>query len=184
MQNIKNFTTTNPTKSQVLKSKNVDNTTTMFLKSEDGIDWYESQKLFKDDTIKIMYDSDNVIRSLISSPIPQRGNTLNVNMFFPINMSVAEVDRANFPLECSLDGTWKFIDGVVFQDEVVVISRVLATMTRQKKDLIQNAVTKIILQQAGIASGYTTEQLNKYLVSISNLTDSEMTSPSFSFPDL
>ncbi|MBM2962430.1 tail fiber assembly protein, partial [Escherichia coli] len=34
----------------------------VWLYSEDGKNWYEEQKNFQDDTIKLAYDKDNIIR--------------------------------------------------------------------------------------------------------------------------
>lgn len=72
-----------------------------YLISEDGQDWYECQKLFADNTYKIMYDSDNIIRSV----------TTDVSTLFPLNMSVAEVETV--PEGCDITGRWKYDNGEV-----------------------------------------------------------------------
>lgn len=72
-----------------------------YLISEDGQDWYECQKLFADNTYKIMYDSDNIIRSV----------TTDVSSLFPLNMSVAEVET--LPEGCDITGRWKYDNGEV-----------------------------------------------------------------------
>lgn len=55
----------------------------LYLKSEDGKDWYDCQKGFKDDTIKIMYDIEGRIISI---------NT-DITTFFPIDSSMAELPK-------------------------------------------------------------------------------------------
>ncbi|EQB5303857.1 DUF4376 domain-containing protein, partial [Escherichia coli] len=36
----------------------------MYLKSEDGQDWYECQSLFSAETLKLVYDSNGIITSI------------------------------------------------------------------------------------------------------------------------
>ena len=55
----------------------------LYLKSEDGKDWYDCQKEFKEDTIKIMYDREGRIISI---------NT-DITTFFPIDSSMAELPK-------------------------------------------------------------------------------------------
>ncbi|TDN51122.1 hypothetical protein EC843_104133 [Buttiauxella sp. JUb87] len=91
MQNIKNFKSTLPFAVDAKKfGENVNSIP--FLISEDGQDWYECQELFADDTIKIMYDKNGVIVSVVDAPVPQRGNIFAVSMFNPLGKSVAEVE--------------------------------------------------------------------------------------------
>ena len=71
---IKNFKTYEPSD----KIKGV-----LYLKSEDGKDWYASQKEFNADTIKIMYDQEGRIIST---------NT-DITTFFPIDFSIAELPK-------------------------------------------------------------------------------------------
>ncbi|HAX5206074.1 TPA: DUF4376 domain-containing protein [Escherichia coli] len=73
----------------------------VYLISEGGQDWYECQKLFADNTYKIMYDSDNIIRSV----------TTDVSTLFPLNMSVAEVET--LPEGCDISGRWQYDNGGV-----------------------------------------------------------------------
>ncbi|OAT26730.1 phage tail fiber protein [Buttiauxella ferragutiae ATCC 51602] len=91
MQNIKGFKPSRGT-AKSLANFGEAMTTIQFLESEGGLDWYECQALFADDTIKIMYDQNGVIVSVVDAPVPERGNTYAVSMFFPLNMSVAEVE--------------------------------------------------------------------------------------------
>lgn len=146
MQNIKKFRITSPTKSQLLKYKSETGEIPQFLTSEDGQDWYECQKLFADDTIKILYDENNVIRSVIDKPVPQRGNIYAVSMFFPLNMSVAEIAAANYPSGVALNGTWKFDGRKVYQDTTLVDNNVLT----QNRDIYEGLLTKAMWAIAAI----------------------------------
>ncbi|EEQ8813126.1 phage tail protein, partial [Escherichia coli] len=50
----------------------------MYLKSEDGQDWYECQSLFSAETLKLVYDSNGIITSI----------SKDVSMLWPVNQSV------------------------------------------------------------------------------------------------
>ncbi|XOQ12216.1 MAG: hypothetical protein ACFWUK_25865 [Serratia liquefaciens] len=52
-----------------------------FLKSDSGEDWYQCQKLFAKDTVKIAFDDRGVICSYSE----------DISSLWPINLSVAEV---------------------------------------------------------------------------------------------
>lgn len=109
MQNIKNFKLAAP--AQELVKFKPDYAAMPQLESEDGRDWYAWQSSFADDTIKIMYDANGVIRSVVDKPVLQRGNIYAVSMFFPENMSVAEISQADWPDNFELNDGWAF-DGV------------------------------------------------------------------------
>ncbi|EEW8571409.1 phage tail protein, partial [Escherichia coli] len=49
----------------------------MYLKSEDGQDWYECQSLFSAETLKLVYDSNGIITSI----------SKDVSMLWPVNQS-------------------------------------------------------------------------------------------------
>ncbi|HAY0218996.1 TPA: DUF4376 domain-containing protein [Escherichia coli] len=91
MQELKNFTVYTPENPPVAWG--------VYLISEDGHDWYECQKLFSEETYKIAYDSDNIIRSISG----------DVSSLFPVNLSVAEVET--LPEGCDISGRWKYDNG-------------------------------------------------------------------------
>lgn len=79
MQHLKNIKSGNPkTKEQYQLTKNFD---VIWLWSEDGKNWYEEVKNFQPDTIKIVYDANNIIVA-----ITKDASTLN-----PEGYSVVEV---------------------------------------------------------------------------------------------
>lgn len=93
MINIKNFRKYTPENPPVAWA--------LYLISEDGQDWYECQKQFAETTYKIMYDSNNIVRSI----------TTDVSTLCPVNASVAELDT--LPDGVNIDGGWYYKDGEV-----------------------------------------------------------------------
>ncbi|EAM1813109.1 DUF4376 domain-containing protein [Salmonella enterica] len=96
MVNIKNFTPGNPKTPEQLELANKHRV--LFLFSEDGQEWYEAQKQFAADTIKLSYDSDGVIRSI----------SRDVSALWPVNMSVAEVTDTTANRRADISGRWGF----------------------------------------------------------------------------
>lgn len=151
MENIKNFKLVKPTKKQALKFTSPTGEIPQFLISEDGQDWYECQKLFADDTIKLLYDENNIIRSVIDKPVPQRGNTFAVSMFFPLNMSVAEIAATDYPKGVTPDGSWKFDGEKIYRDSAVVDSHTLEKNTRICNSYLLKAIRDITAIQCSAA---------------------------------
>lgn len=108
MKHIKFFSLAHATPEQLDTYENIEGDRPQILISEDGQDWYECQKLFSDETIKIMYDAQGVIRSMVTERIPERGNTLAVSMLFPVNCSVVEVN--SIPDGCDISGAWLYLE--------------------------------------------------------------------------
>ncbi|EFU5484528.1 phage tail protein, partial [Salmonella enterica subsp. enterica serovar Muenchen] len=90
MQDIKNFTPYKP-ESPVISGA-------AHLKSEDGHDWYECQKLFSPDTIKVEYDNNGVITCI----------SRDVSGFWPVGKSVAEVPDTEENRRADISGRWGF----------------------------------------------------------------------------
>ncbi|EDQ0591974.1 tail fiber assembly protein, partial [Salmonella enterica subsp. diarizonae] len=75
------------------------------MKSEDGQDWYECQKLFAGDTLKFTYDNNGVITCI----------TRDVSGLWPYNLSVAELPDTDENRLADISGGWQFKDGKVVQ---------------------------------------------------------------------
>lgn len=150
MQNIKNFKLVNATPELLAEFNN--NTSVLFLESEDGQGWYAAQKLFADDTVKIQYDSNGVITAVVDAPVPQRGNIYAVSMLWPVNASVAEIAVADYPAGVAIEGTWKFDEETqtVYQDSAAVDAATLAANTRLRNQYAADAALNIATLQAGI----------------------------------
>ncbi|EFA5104803.1 tail fiber assembly protein, partial [Escherichia coli] len=101
MQHLKNIKSGNPkTKEQYQLTKNFD---VIWLWSEDGKNWYEEVKNFQPDTIKIVYDANNIIVA-----ITKDASTLN-----PEGYSVVEVPDITANRCADDSGKWMFRDGAV-----------------------------------------------------------------------
>lgn len=75
MQFYKKFTEYKPNKKQFGESA-------VYLKDENGLDWYESQSQFSADTLKVMFDDSGLIIS----------SSRDVSSLFPLNCGVLEID--------------------------------------------------------------------------------------------
>jgi hypothetical protein len=125
LRNIKNFTVYEPNPEQRAADLATTGKRYRYLVSEDGLDWYDCQQLFSDQTVKVMYDANNVVRAVVAEPVPQRGNVYAVSMFFPLNMSVAEIG-GTIPEGFELNtGSWLFDGQVVYQDAALLATYTL-----------------------------------------------------------
>ncbi|HGT9289369.1 MULTISPECIES: tail fiber assembly protein [unclassified Pseudocitrobacter] len=92
-----------------------------YLRDEDGNDWYENQADFKSGTLKIAYDALGIIRSL----------TYNVELLFPVGLSVAEINNVAVPDGISINGQWKYNGKKIIQMPVDYIAIADAEKTRR-----------------------------------------------------
>ncbi|EBU1392192.1 DUF4376 domain-containing protein [Salmonella enterica] len=90
MQNIKHFTPYEPESPAFPGAA--------YLKSEDGHDWYDCQKLYSPDTLKFSYDPDGVITCI----------TRDVSGLWPVGLSVAEVPDTTESRRADISGRWGF----------------------------------------------------------------------------
>ncbi len=97
MNNFKNFTLYTPEKPDVPGA--------MYLKSEEGHDWYACQSLFKADT----YNSAKVITSV----------SRDVSTLWPVDQSVAELPDTEENRKVDISGRWGF-DGEKITDLLTV----------------------------------------------------------------
>ncbi|AUM08449.1 DUF4376 domain-containing protein [Escherichia coli] len=101
MNNFKNFTLYTPEKPDVPGA--------MYLKSEEGHDWYACQSLFKADTLKVVYNSAKVITSV----------SRDVSTLWPVDQSVAELPDTEENRRVDISGRWGF-DGEKITDLLTV----------------------------------------------------------------
>ncbi|HCT3338891.1 TPA: DUF4376 domain-containing protein [Escherichia coli] len=97
MMHVRNFSYYTPAEPDVAGA--------IYLKSEDGQDWYECQSRFAEDTLKVVYDSRGVIT----------GYGKDIKLLWPVNQSVAEVPDTPESLKIDLSGRWGF-DGEKITD--------------------------------------------------------------------
>lgn len=122
-----------------------------YLCDEIGNDWYEHQKEFSDETVKIAYDVNGVICAF----------SHDVSMIWPFNLSVVEFSEEDTPKELSDTGEWIF-------DGKTIIPRQFSQAELEKKaqkdkDQLMALATKVIapLQDAKELGIATEEELTK-----------------------
>ncbi|EGO6098377.1 tail fiber assembly protein [Escherichia coli] len=152
MINIKNFRQYTPENPPVAWAT--------YLISEDGQDWYECQTQFAEDTYKVAYDSDGIVRSI----------STDVSALCPVSLSVAEVE--SLPDGADIDGNWVF-------DRESVVARTLtaaewqARAESQRSALISDAKERISLWQSELLLDIITnddkESLTEWLAYIKAL---------------
>ncbi|HFP3784736.1 TPA: tail fiber assembly protein [Escherichia coli] len=105
MQHLKNIIAGNPkTVEQYQLTRDF---AVIWLWSEDGKNWYEEVKKFQPDTIKIVYDKNNIIVA-----VTRDATTLN-----PEGFSVVEIPDITANRRADDSGKWLFADGRVVKRE-------------------------------------------------------------------
>ncbi|RSK69414.1 tail fiber assembly protein [Enterobacter huaxiensis] len=150
----------------------------LFLMSDNGVDWYEAQKDFKKDTLKVMFDSAGVICCA----------EIDVSGLWPIDCSVVEIDGKDVPSDFEAGaGGWIF-DGKKITARKFSKEEFLVKAEAQKTHLMNTATAAIApLQDAaelGIATNVELTALNvwkRYRVLLNRLDIS--TAPNIAWPD-
>lgn len=122
----------------------------LVLEDETGNDWYELQKNFKDDTLKILFDDENRIVS----------HSFDVSTLTPTNLSVVEVSPKKLPADffTNING-YLFIDGkisalVLSHEEEIAIAE-----TNKQMLLSESAESIAPLQDAADLDMATNEEV-------------------------
>jgi len=150
----------------------------MYLKSDTGEDWYDCQKSFSEDTLKVAFNSDGIIVSA----------TMDVSSMFPSGLSVAEVKATGMPeLSDLIGGGWKYQNGKVAA-VVLTPSQEEAVASAQKSLLMSQSTDRIAPLQDAVELDIATEQekaeLNawkKYRVLLNRVDTSK--APDITWPD-
>lgn len=181
MKNIKNFTLYKEPAHKLIPSGAPENV--LFLKSEDNLDWYESQGLFSDDTVKIQYDNQGIIRAVVDKPVPQRGNIYAVSMLWPEGMSVAEVAITDYPQNLTLDGTWTFDGTSIYQDANAITRKSQQVNAALRYKYILDATLKVSVIQSSVAVGNMRKNDDDNLLAlqqyIDQLRDVDLSNPTW-----
>ncbi len=98
LKNIKAGNPKTPEQYQLTKKAGV-----VWLFCEDGKNWYEEQKNFQPDTIKIAYDENNIIVAV----------SKDVSTINPEGLSIVEVPDITANRRADNNGKWMFLDGKV-----------------------------------------------------------------------
>ncbi|EOF9310471.1 tail fiber assembly protein [Enterobacter cloacae] len=122
----------------------------IYLKDEDGNDWYESQNKFSSLKLKIAYTSDGIIRTA----------DYDVSALWPLNMAVAEVAKESVPEGFNIDGEWMF-DGIKIIPFPVDH---IAKAETERQSLLAFAAQSIAPLQDAVDLGIATESESMLLV--------------------
>lgn len=148
-----------------------------YLKDDSGLDWYESQKNFANDTLKIVFNSDGVIVSI----------SHDVSALWPVDNSVAEIACDDIPKGLDIIGGWVF-DGMKIIKRAYTSAELIAQAEIKRDSLMAVATTVIApLQDAVDIDEATEEEIallkawKKYRVSLSRLDLS--TAPDMTWPE-
>ncbi|HHA2045118.1 TPA: tail fiber assembly protein [Enterobacter cloacae] len=115
-----------------------------FLKDESGNDWYEVQKEFDKDKLKIVYSSDGIIRSA----------DYDISALWPADMSIAEIERGDVPEGFRINGEW-FFDGKKIAP--VPVDHI-ATAKQERQNRLNDATEAIAPLQDAEELGMATEE--------------------------
>lgn len=97
----------------------------LFLKNSEGRDWYESQKLFGDKSLKFMFNSAGIVTSV----------SYDVSALWPVGNSVAEIPASEVPENLDIDGNWMF-DGKSIVPRIYTAEEWQARAEQQRQSLI------------------------------------------------
>lgn len=185
MKKFENFTLVTP-EYEVFATIEGEKRRVLFLESENGLCWYAAQQEFSDDTVKIQYDSDGIIRAVVDKPVPQRENVYAASMLWPYNASVAEIAVEDYPEEVQLDGTWRFDGTTVYQDAGIVSAFALTKNTRQFNRLLRACTDAAFPLQSALALGIITPEQQAMLTELQNyavtLADTDLTVTPVAWP--
>ncbi|EHF8258927.1 tail fiber assembly protein [Enterobacter roggenkampii] len=170
MINLKNF--------QPYTPKNPPFPGGMYLKAETGEDWYECQPLFAKDTLKVAYNSDDVIVSAC----------MDVSALFPSGLSVAEVDASTVSdMDTLISGSWAYQDGAITAvvptqaQEVANATSKKALLMRQCTDVIATLQDAVDLDMATDAEKTALTAWKKYRVLLNRVDTTK--APDIAWPD-
>lgn len=130
MQFFKRFTRYHPVEGEQAELAEKHNV--MFLRAEDGTDWYEAQKKFATDTMKLVIDDEGIIRSF----------SRDITTLWPVDKSVAEVAYTTSFDDVWIDGGWQYRDGKV-SPRVYTQAELVEQAERKKSSLLAEAMAVI-----------------------------------------
>lgn len=139
-----------------------------FLISDDGLDWYESQSLFKNDTWKLEYRSDGTVVAA----------TQDVSALFPAGNSVVEMEE--LPEGFSVNEDWKVSSGALFKDNGKVATKEIALRASEANEIISVLSSE---RDAGIISDDDLNRWKAWIVYRKALRELDVTADEIEWPD-
>jgi len=127
----------------------------IILRDVQGREWYSSQGLFSADTVKIMYDSENIVRAI----------TTDVSTLYPNMHSVAEVEK--IPEGTDIYGGWIYSDGAVIE-KPLSHNEIVTQADLKKSSLLDEARSTISLWQTELQLGIISDDDKASLIAWMN----------------
>ncbi|MDN6109583.1 MAG: tail fiber assembly protein [Enterobacterales bacterium] len=144
MMHLKNIKAGNPkTVEQYQLTRDFD---VKWLWSEDGKNWYEEQKNFQPDTLKIAYDHTGIICCIEK----------DVSVINPEGMGVIELLDITANRRADVSGSWMYQDGQVIK-RTYTRDELIAQAATEKARLLAEASTCIAPLQDSVDLGMATE---------------------------
>ncbi|ECB7840591.1 tail fiber assembly protein [Salmonella enterica] len=150
MMHLKNISVGNPktmAQFQLTKRSGV-----IWLYSEDGKNWYEEQKNFAADTLKIAYDQNDVIVNI----------SRDVSTINPTGLSVVELPNITANRRADIYGGWVF-DGEKVSKRVYSPEELRQQAESKKAKLLEDAETVITPLVRAVKLGIATDEEQKRL---------------------
>uniref|UniRef100_UPI000C04F4C9 tail fiber assembly protein n=1 Tax=Xenorhabdus miraniensis TaxID=351674 RepID=UPI000C04F4C9 len=104
----------------------------VYLRSDEGIDWYDAQKLFASETLKIVYDAAGLIINY----------STDASALYPSGFSVVELDTDRVPTGLNVHGDWQY-DGTKIIKRVYTVIELQKMAEHQKQQSLLSAMHAI-----------------------------------------
>lgn len=147
----------------------------MFLKSTEGVDWYECQSHFRPETLKIQYDDKGIIDQAC----------FDVSRLVPVNYSVSEVHFTGN----EDDAIGMYFDGKSIMKYVEPDDVKLVRLRQELKDAKLSAVQDLTHLKMVIDVEVATKEekklfttLKKYVIMLSEISDCNLLEEGFTIP--
>ncbi len=119
----------------------------VWLWSDDGKNWYEEQKNFQDDTLKMAYDENGIIRCIEK----------DVSMLNPDGLSVVELPNITANRRADISGNWMFKDDTIIK-RVYTDAEQQQQAESQKTALLSEAESVIQQLERAVRLNMATEE--------------------------
>ena len=174
MMHLKNITAGNPkTKEQYQLTKQFN---IKWLYSDDGKNWYEEQKNFQPDTLKMVYDHNGVISCIEK----------DVSAINPEGASVVELPDITANRRADISGKWMFKDGVVIK-RTYTEEEQRQQAENEKQSLLQLVRDKTQLWDSqlrlGIISDENKQKLTEWMLYAQKVESTDTSGLPVTFPE-
>jgi hypothetical protein len=129
----------------------------IYFQSEKGEDWYFHRTRFSDDTLKVCYDSEGVIRSF----------GFDASRLYPGGYSVAEVEKNAVPEDISINGSWMF-DGSSIVPRTYTQAERVDLANKKRLSLMADAVAEMSPLSDAVELGRATADQSARLTALKN----------------